>query len=217
MRATTRWSSPRVSRLASSNSRAGTIRRSWDTSTVLRGSCVPGRSVAIIGAGGIGFDVAEFVTQDGPAASLDVEAFYRAWGVDPDYETEGGLTPPAAHHGARTVYLLQRKKTKVGAGLGLTTGWIHRAELAARGVKMLPDVSYLKVDNEGLHVEIAGEPAVLAVDTVIVCAGQEPKRDLYNALLADGHTPHLIGGANVAAELDAKRAIRQGVELAAAL
>lgn len=184
---------------------------------VLRGSCVPGRSVAIIGAGGIGFDVAEFVTQDGPAASLDVEAFYRAWGVDPDYETEGGLTPPAAHHGARTVYLLQRKKTKVGAGLGLTTGWIHRAELAARGVKMVPDVSYLKVDNEGLHVEIAGEPAVLAVDTVIVCAGQEPKRDLYNALLADGHTPHLIGGANVAAELDAKRAIRQGVELAAAL
>ncbi|AEF40656.1 NADPH-dependent 2,4-dienoyl-CoA reductase [Hoyosella subflava] len=184
---------------------------------VLRGTRVPGRSVAIIGAGGIGFDVAEFITQEGPSASLDIEAFNRHWGVDPDYETAGGLTPQTAQPAARTVYLLQRKKTKVGAGLGLTTGWIHRAELAGRGVKMIPDVSYLKVDDDGLHVEIAAEPTVLAVDTVIVCAGQEPNRDLYDALVADGLTPHLIGGAKVAAELDAKRAIRQGVELAAAL
>jgi 2,4-dienoyl-CoA reductase (NADPH2) len=184
---------------------------------VLQGRCVPGRTVAIIGAGGIGFDVAEFITQQGPATSQDVEAFNRHWGVHPDYEGQGGLTQPTPEPGARTVYLLQRKKTKVGAGLGLTTGWIHRAELAARGVTMLADVRYLKVDDDGLHVEIAGEPSTLAVDTIVVCAGQEPSRDLYDAFVAKGLEAHLIGGARVAAELDAKRAIRQGVELAASL
>jgi len=184
---------------------------------VLQGRCVPGRTVAIIGAGGIGFDVAEFITQQGPATSQDVGAFNRHWGVHPDYEGEGGLTQPTPERGARTVYLLQRKKTKVGAGLGLTTGWIHRAELAGRGVQMVADVRYLKVDDDGLHVVIAGVPSTLAVDTIVVCAGQEPSRDLYDALVAEGLEPHLIGGARVAAELDAKRAIRQGVELAASL
>ena len=184
---------------------------------VLQGRRVPGRTVAIIGAGGIGFDVAEFITQHGRATSQDVEAFNRHWGVHHDYEGEGGLTQPTPEQGARTVYLLQRKKTRVGAGLGLTTGWIHRAELAGRGVKMVADVRYLGVDDDGLHVEIAGEPSTLAVDTIVVCAGQEPSRDLYDALIAKGLEAHLIGGARVAAELDAKRAIRQGVELAASL
>ena len=181
---------------------------------VLRGDCVPGRTVAIIGAGGIGFDVAEFITQGGPATSQDIEAFHRRWGVDPHL---GELVAPTAEPCSRTVYLLQRKQSKVGSGLGLTTGWIHRAELANRGVQMVPDVTYLEVDDEGLHVEIAGQRSVLAVDTVIVCAGQDPSRDLYDALVADGFAPHVIGGAQAASELDAKRAIRQGVELAAAL
>lgn len=184
---------------------------------VLQGHAAPGQTVAIIGAGGIGFDVAEFITQDGPPSSQDVEAFYRHWGVDPDHESSGGLSVSTAGPASRTVYLLQRKKSKVGAGLGLTTGWIHRAELASRGVQMVPDVSYLEVDDAGLHVEIAGQRSVLAVDTVIVCAGQDPSRDLYDALVADGLQPHVIGGAHVASELDAKRAIRQGVELAASL
>jgi 2,4-dienoyl-CoA reductase (NADPH2) len=184
---------------------------------VLRGHVVPGRAVAIIGAGGIGFDVAEFITQDGPGGSQDVDAFYRHWGVDPDFDGEGGLAEPAEERAGRTVYLLQRKKSKVGAGLGLTTGWIHRAELASKGVEMIADVDYLKIDDEGLHVEISGRQTLLAVDTVIVCAGQEPQRDLYDALVAEGREPHLIGGARVASELDAKRAIRQGVELAALL
>jgi 2,4-dienoyl-CoA reductase (NADPH2) len=184
---------------------------------VLRGDVVPGRAVAIIGAGGIGFDVAEFITQDEPAPSQDVEAFYRHWGVDSAFGGEGGLADPIHEPAARSVYLLQRKETKVGAGLGLTTGWIHRAELASRGVEMIANVEYLKVDDDGLHVEISGRATVLAVDTVIVCAGQEPERDLYDALVAEGREPHLIGGARAASELDAKRAIRQGVELAASL
>jgi len=184
---------------------------------VLQGRCVPGRTVAIIGAGGIGFDVAEFVSHQGPATSLDVEAFNRHWGIHPSFEGQGGLVQAAPEPGARTIYLLQRKKSKVGSGLGLTTGWIHRAELAGRGVTMVADVQYVKVDDDGLHVEIAGKPSILAVETIVVCAGQEPRRDLYDALVAEGLEPHLIGGARVAAELDAKRAIRQGVELAASL
>jgi len=184
---------------------------------VLQGRTVPGRAVAIIGAGGIGFDVAEFITQDGPGSSQDVEAFNLRWGVDPEHASAGGLAAAVGEPAARVVYLLQRRKGKVGSGLGLTTGWIHRAELVSRGVQMIPDVTYLEVDDEGLHVEIAGHRSVLAVDTIIVCAGQEPSRDLYDALVADGLRPHVIGGAQVASELDAKRAIRQGVELAAAL
>ena len=184
---------------------------------VLRGAVVPGGSVAIIGAGGIGFDVAEFLTADGPSPSLDVAAFQRQWGFDPQHNGTGGLTEPIERPTRRRVYLLQRKASKVGAGLGLTTGWIHRAELASKGVEMVPDVSYQRVDDHGLHVEIGGRPTVLDVDTVVICAGQEPRRELYDALVEVGRQPHLIGGAHVAAELDAKRAIRQGVELAARL
>lgn len=183
---------------------------------VLNGADV-GDRVAIMGAGGIGFDIAEFITQDHPSHSLDVEAFSAHWGFDPHGEGDGGLVEPRQARSRREVYLLQRKPSKVGAGLGVTTGWIHRAELAARGVVMIPDVRYVRVDDEGLHVEISGAPSVLAVDTVVLCTGQESRRDLHDQLTAMGVSSHVIGGAAVAAELDAKRAIKQGVELAASL
>ena len=129
-----------------------------------------------------------------------------------------GITPQP-HPPAREVYLLQRKNSKVGNGLGKTTGWIHRAGLKSKQVQMLNSVNYLKIDDEGLHIRIGenGEPKVLPVDTIILCAGQEPLRELQDGLVAAGKTVHLIGGADVAAELDAKRAIDQGSRLAAAL
>ena len=179
-----------------------------------------GQRVAVIGAGGIGFDVAEFITHDGPTTSLDREAFWKEWGIDLELAARGGVAgvQPAPHAAARQVYLLQRKASKVGNGLGKTTGWIHRAELKNKRVKMLAAVDYLKVDDEGLHVRIGdGEPQVLPVDTVILCAGQEPLRELQAGLAAAGCKVHLIGGADVAAELDAKRAIEQGSRLAAQL
>lgn len=179
-----------------------------------------GRKVAVIGAGGIGFDVSEYITHAGPATSLDREAFWKEWGIDPNLEARGGIAGirPEVHPAAREVYLLQRKKTKVGDGLGKTTGWIHRTSLKNKQVQMLNAVEYLKIDDDGLHIRVAdGEPQVLPVDTVIICAGQEPLRDLYDGLLAAGQKVHLIGGADVAAELDAKRAINQGSRLAAEL
>ena len=184
---------------------------------VLRGEVEVGRSVAIIGAGGIGFDVAEFITQEGSPASLDSGRFFNVWGVDPSFDAPGGLATAVDERVEREVYLLQRKASKVGASLGVTTGWIHRAELARRGVRSMSAVTYLRIDDEGLHVQEGGRPQTLAVDTVIVCAGQEPNRDLQGRLLAVGITPHLIGGADVAAELDAKRAMRQGTLLAATM
>ena len=177
-----------------------------------------GRKVAVIGAGGIGFDVSEYITHAGPATSLDREAFWKEWGIDPNLEARGGIAGirPEVHPAAREVYLLQRKKTKVGDGLGKTTGWIHRTSLKNKQVQMLNAVEYLKIDDDGLHIRVAdGEPQVLPVDTVIICAGQEPLRDLYDGLLAAGQKVHLIGGADVAVELDAKRAINQGSRLAA--
>jgi 2,4-dienoyl-CoA reductase (NADPH2) len=184
---------------------------------VLRGEVTVGSRVAIVGAGGIGFDVAAFVSQDGPSASTDVEQFFQHWGVDPDFLTPGGLTEPGPVHSARTVYLLQRKTTKPGEGLGLTTGWIHRTELARRGVRMMAGVTYRRIDDEGLHIETGDGPLTLEVDHVVICAGQVPRRDLYDDLVAAGVSVHVIGGADVAEELDAKRAIAQGTELAAAL
>ncbi|MFB8103526.1 NADPH-dependent 2,4-dienoyl-CoA reductase [Streptomyces sp. DSS69] len=184
---------------------------------VLRDGVPVGDRVAIVGAGGIGFDVAEFLTDGGDAASLDAETFFRQWGVDTAYEERGGLRAPERPKTPRTVHLVQRKTTKVGAGLGKTTGWIHRTELRHRGVEMIAGASYDLIDDEGLHLTIDGERRVLAVDTVVLCAGQEPRRELYEELRAAGGPVHLIGGADVAAELDAKRAIRQGTELAAAL
>ncbi|MFD5898474.1 FAD-dependent oxidoreductase [Streptomyces sp. NPDC060366] len=184
---------------------------------VLRGDVAVGERVAIIGAGGIGFDVAEFLTDSGEEASLDADAYFRQWGVDTDYRSPGGLREPVRPKPPRTVHLIQRKTGKVGAGLGKTTGWIHRTEMRHRGVTTIAGAVYDRVDDEGLHLTVDGSPAVLPVDTVVLCAGQEPRRELYDALRAAGAAPHLIGGADVAAELDAKRAIDQGTRLAATI
>ncbi|MDA7085862.1 NADPH-dependent 2,4-dienoyl-CoA reductase [Pseudomonas sp. SA3-5] len=179
-----------------------------------------GQQVAVIGAGGIGFDVSEFITHQGESTSLNREAFWKEWGIDAQLQARGGVAGIQAqpHAAARQVFLLQRKKSKVGDGLGKTTGWIHRAGLKNKNVQMVNSVEYLKVDDEGLHIRIGeGEPQVLAVDTVILCAGQDPLRELQDGLLAAGQSVHLIGGADVASELDAKRAIDQGSRLAAQL
>ncbi len=184
---------------------------------VLRDGAEVGERVAIVGAGGIGFDVAEFLTDPGGAASLSPQEFFRRWGVDTGYRAPGGLAEPRRTKPPRTVYLLQRKATKVGAGLGKTTGWIHRTELKHRGVTMIAGASYERIDDAGLHITVGGHRHTLAVDTVVLCTGQEPRRDLYDALRAAGRAVHLIGGAHTAAELDAKRAVRQGTELAAAI
>ncbi|MGV2919465.1 oxidoreductase [Streptomyces alfalfae] len=184
---------------------------------VLRDGASVGERVAIVGAGGIGFDVAEYLTDGGEKASLDPATYFRQWGVDMDYRERGGLTEPERPAPPRTVHLLQRKTSKVGKGLGKTTGWIHRTELRHRGVAMVAGVSYDLIDDAGLHITVDGVSSVLPVDTVVLCAGQEPRRGLYEELLAAGRRAHLIGGADVAAELDAKRAIKQGTELAAAL
>ncbi|AUY49144.1 NADPH-dependent 2,4-dienoyl-CoA reductase [Streptomyces sp. CB01881] len=184
---------------------------------VLRDGADVGKRVAILGAGGIGFDVAEYLTDQGDAASLNPPVFHRKWGIDPEYRERGGLTRPERPEPPRSVHLLQRKTTKVGAGLGKTTGWIHRTELKHRGVTMVAGVSYELIDDAGLHLVVDGERQLLPVDTVVLCTGQEPRRDLDAALRELGLTPHLIGGADVAAELDAKRAIKQGTELAATL
>jgi 2,4-dienoyl-CoA reductase (NADPH2) len=178
-----------------------------------------GERVAIIGAGGIGFDVAELITHAGKSTSLDADAFFDEWGVDLSGSEPGGLTPsgPAIEGSGRTVYLLQRKKQKVGQGLGKTTGWVHRRRLRERGVIMIPGASYDRVDDDGLHITVDGEPRLLEVDTVVVCAGQEPLRELEEPLVAAGVSVHFIGGADKATGLDAKRAIRQGAEVGADL
>jgi 2,4-dienoyl-CoA reductase (NADPH2) len=184
---------------------------------VLRDKRPVGRKVAILGAGGIGFDVAEYLTDSGLNLSTNVPQFLAQWGVDPDHRDAGGLTAPLRSPSPRDVTLMQRKPTKVGAGLGKTTGWIHRTELKHRGVDMIAGVTYDRIDDEGLHYLVGDEKQVLAVDNVILCTGQEPNRDLYDALQSAGVPVHLIGGADVAAELDAKRAIDQGTRLVAAL
>ncbi|MFI7742023.1 oxidoreductase [Kocuria rhizosphaericola] len=189
---------------------------------VLHHGAPVGRRVAVLGAGGIGFDVAEFLLHS-PGAD-----FYRAWGVDTTLSARGGLAAPCPERPAREVTLLQRSPGKPGAGLGRTTGWIHRASLRAGGVRALSGVTYRRIDDDGLHLTVPGpdgaDPVeqVLPVETVVLCTGQEPLRELHDALLEAGHDTgavpvHLVGGADVAAELDAKRAIRQATELVAAL
>ncbi len=184
---------------------------------VLLGRVEAAGKVAIIGAGGIGFDVGEFLVHEGESPSLDPGRWMAEWGVDPSFEARGALARPAPEAPARQVWLLQRSPGKPGARLGKTTGWIHRSTLKAKGVKMLGGVEYLGVDDSGLHIRVDGSEQTLDVGTVVVCAGQEPRRDLVDDLTALGKTPHLIGGADVAAELDAKRAINQGSRLAATL
>ncbi len=173
-----------------------------------------GNKVAIIGAGGIGFDVACYLAEEQSLTNKPQE-WLKSWGVDQAFSHQGALLEKPEHHKTeREIYLLQRKNSKVGAGLGKTTGWIHRATLQKNGVQMLAGVSYQKIDDQGLHIEVNGQAQLLAVDHVIVCAGQESERSLLSALNDAGVVSHLIGGANVAAELDAKRAIRQAAELA---
>ena len=186
---------------------------------VLNGSRSVGRRVAIIGAGGIGFDVAEFLAHDGPSTALDRETWRREWGVGDPSDARGGVAGVRAQPApaAREIMLLQRKTGKPGAGLGKTTGWIHRTALKMKRVQMLGGVRYDRIDDAGLHITIADQPQTLAVDTVVLCTGQEPRRDLLAPLQAAGLKVQLIGGADVAAELDAKRAIRQATLLALSL
>ena len=181
---------------------------------VLRDKTPVGKTVALIGAGGIGFDTAETLLHEGTSPSLDPVKFFAEWGVDTTGQSRGGLTPAHIPDMPRKVYLLQRKNSKVGEGLGKTTGWIHRTSLKHRQVEMIPGVQYRKVDDAGLHITVDGKDSVLPVDNVVLCAGQDPQRELQAELLAAGCSVHLIGGADVAVELDAKRAIKQGTELA---
>ena len=174
-----------------------------------------GQRVAIIGAGGIGFDTAEYLSHEGESGSLNPEKFYDEWGIDTNYTNVGGLKAAKVEKSPRKIYLLQRKASSVGAGLGKTTGWIHRTGLKNRDVKMIAGASYDLIDDQGLHITVNGQSTVLEVDHVVICAGQESYTAMYEQLQAAGKNVHLIGGAKEAGELDAKRAIRQGAELAA--
>ena len=163
---------------------------------VLKGGAEGGKRVAIIGAGGIGFDVAEFLGHSGPSTALDTDAFMKEWGVDQTMSVRGGLVEPEEPAPARQITLCQRKPGKLGANLGKTTGWIHRATLKNRGVTMLASCSYTRIDDKGLHLLVDGQAQVLEVDHVVVCAGQVPARALAEALQARGVPFHLIGGAD---------------------
>jgi 2,4-dienoyl-CoA reductase (NADPH2) len=187
---------------------------------VLQGAAV-GPRVAIVGAGGIGFDVAEFlVTPPGHSATLNLPEWMAEWGVADPAQVRGGVVPPQPAPPARQVTLLQRKSGKPGRGLGKTTGWIHRAALQMKQVQMIGGVHYERITPQGLWVSIGEkrkEQRLIECDTVVLCAGQEPLRELQAPLQAAGVNVHLIGGAHEAAELDAKRAIDQGTRLAARL
>ncbi|CUH50998.1 NADPH-dependent 2,4-dienoyl-CoA reductase [Shimia marina] len=187
---------------------------------VLRDKKPVGKRVAVIGAGGIGFDVSEFLVHEGESLTENLPEWMVEWGVSDPAEHRGGLAPegPQPHAPARQVTLMQRKAKALGKGLGKTTGWIHRAALKMKNVEMIGGVNYERIDDDGLHIsfgEARENPRVIAVDNVVICAGQLPDRTLADALEAEGVTCHVIGGADVAAELDAKRAINQGTRLAA--
>lgn len=184
---------------------------------VLRERKPVGKRVAVIGAGGIGFDTAEYLSHEGESGSLNPQKFYNEWGIDTHYNDVGGLKQPQVEASEREIFLLQRKPTSVGAGLGKTTGWIHRTGLKNRDVQMIAGASYEKVDDQGLHLIVNDKSMILDVDNVVICAGQEPFTAMFDQLKADGKAVHLIGGAKEAGELDAKRAIRQGAELAAVI
>ena len=178
-----------------------------------------GKRVAVVGAGGIGFDVSEFLTHSGESPALNTEKFMDEWGVDLEVDHRGGTAgvEQEVEKPAREVILMQRKTSKLGKNLGKTTGWIHRTSLKHRDVKMLSGCEYLKIDDDGFHITVNGQPQVLDVDHVVICAGQEPLRELFEPLENAGVAVRLIGGSDVAAELDAKRAINQGCRVAAAL
>jgi 2,4-dienoyl-CoA reductase (NADPH2) len=182
---------------------------------VLKGRVQIGKKVAVIGAGGIGFDVSEFLVQGGESPTLHPEHWYKEWGVDATLSVPGALVEKQLAPAAREVYLLQRKDEALGKHLGKTSGWVHRAALKDKQVRMIGGVEYERIDDAGLHIKIKEQPRTLEVDHVVICAGQEPLRTLQAPLQAAGITVHLIGGAHTAGELDAKRAIRQAAELAA--
>lgn len=184
--------------------------------TLINKEKLAGKSVAIIGAGGIGFDIAEFLSEDDMSVYSDPKAFCKEWGIDMNIETEGGLIQAQHAKSPREIFLMQRKTGKVGKGLGKTTGWIHRMSLQKRGVKTMAGCSYNKIDDKGLHITYKEQDRILNVDNVIICAGQESVNSLYESL-KEKHSCHLIGGAHFAGELDAKRAIKQGVLLGAKL
>ena len=181
---------------------------------VIGGKKHVGKKVAIIGAGGIGFDTAEYITHAGESTSQNIPAFMKEWGIDMTFGSRSGTEGITAQPepSPREVYLLQRKSTRVGKGLGKTTGWVHRAGLAMKGVRMMPSCDYKRIDDDGLHLTVGDEPTTLDVDTIIICAGQDPMREIIEGLTVPHH---LIGGADVAAELDAKGAINQATRLAA--
>ena len=173
-----------------------------------------GQRVAIIGAGGIGFDVAEFLVHENTSIGSDVDLFNREWGVDKAYESRGAWAKPDPEKPAREVIMLQRKASKMGAGLGKTSGWVHRSSLKMKGVEMITGASYEKIDDQGLHITLnATERRIIECDNIIVCAGQIPCRDLQGELEVAGIPVHLLGGSRRAGELDAKRAIQEGLEL----
>jgi 2,4-dienoyl-CoA reductase (NADPH2) len=180
---------------------------------VIRHKKTVGKKVAIIGAGGIGFDVSEYLAHAGQSTSLNIPAFMKEWGIDMTFSSRGGVEGVQAQPtpSPREIYLLQRKTSKVGAGLGKTTGWAHRVGLVNKGVQMIAGCEYLKIDEQGLHIRVNEQVQVLEVDNIIVCAGQDPLQELVEGLTKPYH---LIGGADVAEELDAKRAIEQGTRLA---
>jgi 2,4-dienoyl-CoA reductase (NADPH2) len=188
---------------------------------VISGRVELGRRVAVIGAGGIGFDVSEFLTSTGSTGvPQSREEWMAEWGVGDPALARGGLIAPARQEAPRQVYLLQRKPSTVGKGLGKTSGWVHRTALKNRGVEMIKGVNYERIDADGVHLtfgEAHERPRTLEVDDVVVCAGQESRRELVDELRAAHVRVHVVGGADVAAELDAKRAIDQGTRLAATL
>ncbi len=184
---------------------------------VLKDKKMVGKRVALIGSGGIGFDVAEYLSHEGESTSLNTTAFMQEWGVDMSYKKAGALTKPIPHASPRTIYLLQRTKGKIGGKLGKTTGWIHRSSLKMKKVETLDGVQYEKIDDKGLHINIDGFYRLLEVDNVVICAGQEPLNALFQPLKQAGVSTHIIGGAFEALELDAKRAIEQASKLAAVL
>jgi len=183
----------------------------------IRGNKPVGKKVAILGAGGIGFDVSELISHKGVSAAMDIDVFAREWGVDFDNHPRGGVTgvDPITAIADREIFLMQRKETPVGRGLGKTTGWTHRMALGRRGVKMLNGIEYVRIDDDGLHIMRENKPELLPVDTIIVCAGQDPARELYDAGQAQGLPVERVGGAYEAAELDAKAAINQACHMAA--
>ena len=178
-----------------------------------------GKRVAVIGAGGIGFDVSEFLLHQGNSSTLDIDTWLAEWGIDKDIEARGGIAgvQPSYPSATREIFMFKRSKGKFGGNLGKTTGWIHRANLKKQNVQFINEVQYTKIDDQGLHYSKGEESKILEVDNVIICAGQTPLKELYTALESSGKSIHIIGGADIADELDAKRAIDQGCRLAASL